>query len=110
MNNWYITSQRINTGYKIVGFNGTYAYSLYDPKLKISLVPNSTITNSYLGNSREYVINYFSGGTNDRDLLLTYQYDPKDVIKGDPEFKKGEIVVKEARLINVEELSSDELV
>lgn len=107
--NWYKSSQRINTGYKIVGFNGTYAYSIYDTKLKISLVPNSIIHNSYLGTSREYVINYFSGGTNDRDLLLTYQYDPKDVIKGDPEFKNGEIVVKEARLINVEELK-DEMV
>ena len=107
MNNWYRTSQRINVGYKIVGFNGAYAYSLYDPKLKISLVPNSTITNSYLGNSKEYVINYFSGGTNDRDMLLTYKYKTEDVLKGDPELKNGEIVVKSAILIASEELKDE---
>jgi hypothetical protein len=109
MNNWYKISQRINVGYKIVGFNGTYAYSIYDIKHKISLVPNSIIKNSYLGTSREYVINYFSGGTNDRDLLLTYRYNPEDVLKGDPDHKNGEILVKSANLIKVEELG-DEMV
>jgi hypothetical protein len=103
--NWYKKAQKTNIGYKIVGWDGKRAYSIYDPKYTINLAKNEIISDSkgiYLGNTKEYCINYFGEGTNDQDMLLTYEYNIEDLVSGDPEFKNGEIVVKKARLINYE--------
>ena len=94
-------------GYKIVAFNGKYAYSLYNTNIKIPLTLNTTFQDPkgfYLGTSKDFCINYYSGGTNDKDLLLTYQYQPENLLKGDPLHSNGEVIVNKATLTNIEEL------
>jgi len=94
-------------GYKIVGWTGKKAFSIYNLNHEISLKKGQITTNPegvYLGNSKQYVIDYFSGGTNYQDLLLTYEYDSKDLIKGDPEFLNGEVKVKSVKLIDIEKI------
>ena len=96
-------------GYKIVGWDeeNKRAFSIYDTKLDVDIKLNSITqykTGLYLGTSKNYVLDYFSGGTDFEDLLLTYEYDKNDLIKGDPYSKNGEIVVKKAKLVNVEKV------
>jgi len=97
-------------GYKIVGWDGNKAFSIYNINYEIPLNKGDIISDPkgvYLGNSKKYVISYFSGGTNYQDLLLTYEYDSEDVMQGDPEFLNGEVKVKSARLVNIEKLDEN---
>ena len=92
-------------GYKIVGWDGKRAFSLYQTNKTVDLTIGSIDKNIYLGTTRQFVLDYYSGGTDYQDLLLTYQFKPEDVIKGNPDDKGpggGEIIVQQANLIKVE--------
>lgn len=92
-------------GYKIVGWDGKRAFSLYQTNKTVNITIGSIDKNIYLGTTRQFVLDYYSGGTDYQDLLLTYQFRPEDVIKGDPDDKGpggGEIIVQQAKLIKVE--------
>ena len=100
--------ETVYVGYKIAGWDGNRAYSIYQPSFTISTDIGNIISSSkgiHLGVSKEYVIGYFSGGTNDKDLLLTYEYIASDLLGGDPNYQNGEVLVKQAKLIKTEELS-----
>lgn len=106
-----------NFGYKIVNYDGKQAYSIADKNVKYPLKKNSTMTgNIYLGTSERYAIDYYSTGSDDPDdpqeLLMTYEYDLSDLVKGDPNEKDQmtggtEIIVKRAKLIAVKNLTAD---
>lgn len=102
-----LQEKKKNLGYKIVGWDASKkrAFSLYDTKLDVEITNGKTYQykkGTHLGTSRDYVIDYFSGGTDYEDLLLTYEYDERDLLKGDPEHKNSEIIVKKAKLIDIE--------
>ena len=72
--------------------------------------------NIYLGTSERYAVDYYSTGSDDPDdpqeLLMTYEYEPSDLVKGDPNEKDQmtggtEIIVKRAKLIAVKNLTAD---
>lgn len=95
-------------GYKVVGWNGQYAFSLFNTKIQIPIIIGSEIIDSkglFLGTSRQFCIEYYSGLSNYEDLLLTYEYNMTDIIQGNPNDKDGEVVVSKAILKNVEKLS-----
>ena len=91
-----------NIGYKIVAFDGEKAYSLYGGKeYPISIETGSVITDLkgfFLATNIAFAKDYYSGLTDDQDMILTYEYHPDDVIFGDPT-SDGEIKVKKAKLI-----------
>jgi hypothetical protein len=97
-------------GYKIVSDSGnkTYAWSLYGgEKFKISLKVGEVteVKNGlYLGTSKDFVTDYYSGLSDSPDLLLTYEYNSDDVMSGDPESKSGEVKVRKASLKHIERL------
>jgi len=111
--NWFgllKTSQQKLFGYKIVAWDGQSARSLYDANQVI----NTTIGASaemggngvYLGTSKKFCTDYYSGLTEDQDMLLTYSFSDQDIINGDPYHQNSEITVRQAILENCELLGS----
>lgn len=90
-------------GYRVVSFSlkELQAKTLMN-RLPVDLQRGSTLSNSdgiFLGTSEDFC-EYYVGGTDDHDLILSYEYDEKDILKG--EVSPGsEILVKEARLVDV---------
>jgi len=100
-------------GYKIVGYDGTRYFSLYETKTNVNVSIGSVTSypgGLYLGSSEKFCIDYYSGGTNFQDAMLTYQYDVSDIVRGDPDIPDGEILVKKATLESVKLLENNELV
>jgi hypothetical protein len=94
-------------GFKIVAKDSHgQLYSIYDPNVKYQLHMGSVESppnGMYLGTSRKFVMDYYSEMTEDSDVLLTYEYDAGDVLRGSPH-EDGEILVRRARLIDVKEV------
>lgn len=98
-------------GYKIVNFDGKDAYSIADKRVKYSLKKNDIhVGNIYLGTSKKYATEYYSTDSDDpedpEELLLTYEFSPKDIKKGNLEDKDymtggSEIIVSKAKLVSV---------
>ena len=68
----------------------------------------------YLGTIKDFVFNYYIGMSAYPDVLLTYKYDIKDLLRGDPEegiskppHDGGEITVRKATLVDVEYLPEE---
>ena len=109
--NWYKYSQQQYLGYKIVGFDGSRYFSIYDTKTNVDVSIGSICAYKnglYLGNSEQFCLDYYTGGTDFQDALLTYKYDISDLIRGDPQGTNGEVVVKKATLQSVKVLPKDE--
>jgi len=92
-----------NFGYKIVAYENGKAFSIYDQDITIETEKGSVIEDPngiYLGTSEDFVMTYYTGLTDYDDLLLTYQYDDKDIIKGNKNDKDSEIIVTKAVLVD----------
>jgi hypothetical protein len=107
----------LNLGYKAVGWDSEkeQAYSLHGGRgMPIDIGIGSIMENNspnfhgfFLGSTKQYVTDYYSGLTDDKELLLTYEFDDQDIIGNfNHENCDGEIRVKKAKLIAVEELDS----
>ena len=104
--NWYKTAQKLR-GYKIVGYDDNRYYSLYDQSpinTQIGSIASMGGHGLYLGTSVEFCKDYYSGLTDDNEALLTYEFLPQDIIKGNPT-GEGEIQVRSATLVAVQNLS-----
>jgi hypothetical protein len=101
-------------GYKIVNREGDHAISLADRKVKYPLHIGATILGpTYLGTSRAYAVDYYASGSTDpddlEDLLLTVEYDDRDILKGNPDEPDqmtggAEVLVRKAKLKSVESM------
>lgn len=95
----------IHLGYKIAAWDGKKATSLYKPDMIIPTHIGSELTGRiYLGTTRKFVENYYTGGTDLQDILLIYSFDTNDVIKGSLADSEGEIIVSKATLVQFEVL------
>ena len=103
-------------GYKAVGVTPEgQGYSLYGGKsCYIDLTIGGwmkdcpTSKGFYLGSSKEYVLTYYSGLTDDDELLLTYEFSKDDLLEGDPDSicsMGSELRVSQAQLIDKEEIA-----
>lgn len=101
---WYKLAQSKNTGFKVVGFANGKAYSLANRNLQYSLVIGSTVGDTFLGTTEQFVIDYYSKMTDDQELLLTYSYDVADIISGGDSANGGEVRVSKATLLAVRPL------
>lgn len=54
----------------------------------------------YMSNNKEYVLDYYSGLA-DREALITFVFDEKDITFGNLEDREVEIAVKKAKIINI---------
>lgn len=94
-------------GYRIVSNQDGTLVSIAgnDP---VNSTVGSTVTiggaGLYLGTSKKFVMDYYSGLTDYEDVLLTYEYSPDDLLSGNPDDTDGEITVRKAKLIDMEEV------
>ena len=108
LENWrnYLTEDdaAARSGYKIVAYEGDKFFSLQNPDLeyhaKIGTVESPT-NGMFLGTTKDFVLDYYTGMTDKQDALLVYTYDPADVISGNPN-EDGEIKVTQAKLDSIE--------
>lgn len=112
--NWYKKSKKTYTGYKIVGLNiGTNTpYSIYNKKPIETVIGKKYLYNNnglFLGTSKQFCMDYYACGTPDEDkeLLLHFMYEDKDILKGEPMYPNGEVQVSEATLIGIEEINKE---
>lgn len=104
-------------GYRVVANKDGQLLSLYGKHLvndKIGTIVRPGGQGLYLGTVKEFALNYYSGMSNYPDALLTYSYSIDDLLAGDPEMglskpphDGGEIIVRQAKLVNVEYLPED---
>lgn len=100
-------------GYKIMAFDPkkATAYSLADDKITIPLKIGKEITMNgngiYLSNSEEFVKNYYSGLTDNDEVLIKFEYDPSNIISGSDQDKESEFTVKSAKILGVKVISEN---
>lgn len=95
------------TGYRVVSLQDGQLVSLAGNDLVDSTIGKVTTASGaglYLGTSKGFVMDFYTGLTDFDDVLLTYKYDRDDVLSGDPHSKDGEITVRKAVLVDTEEL------
>jgi len=76
-----------------------------------SWMDNQTPAGFFLGSSKEYVLDYYSGLTDDPELMLTYEYDSDETVDrsvADHSVTPGEIRVRRAQLVAVEQIEKDD--
>ena len=91
-------------GYKIVAHEDGKLYSLQNPDLQYNVKMGTVEAPSsgmFLGTTKNFVIDYYSEMTDKEDALLVYEYDPEDVISGQPD-EEGEVKVTKAKLVSME--------
>ena len=103
---YLIESEGVGMGYKIVAYEDGKLYSLQNPDLEYKAdigTVESPSGGMYLGTTKDFVIGYYAEMTDKKDALLIYEYDPQDVILGQPH-EEGEIKVTSAKLVSIEVL------
>ena len=91
-------------GYKIVAHEDGKLYSLQNPDLQYNVkmgTVEAPTNGMFLGTTKNFVIDYYSEMTDKEDALLVYEYDPEDVISGQPD-EEGEVKVTKAKLVSME--------
>ena len=110
--NWFMRiklAQQVYQGYKVVGFKDGKAFSLYD-KSEIGINTGQLYEfpgGTFLGTTLKFVIDYYTGLTDENELVLTYSFSDKDVLEGFADHE-GEVLVARATLVNIEQLPKEE--
>jgi hypothetical protein len=119
--NWFsrlIKIAETMQGFKTVAFDPVtkQAYSLYGGKgMPVDITIGSWVEENnpagfFLGSSKQFCLDYYSGMCDDPELLLTYQFDTNDALGGVPSCIgtcDTEIRVSRAQLVGVEEIQKD---
>ena len=93
-------------GYKVAILRNGKLYSVYEPTFEISEAKIWELINVnrfYLGTSKKFALDYYSGLTDEKEVLLTYWYMNRDIVSGGPpNHSLAEIIVSRARLVDIE--------
>lgn len=101
-----LEANHLHTGYRVVGYDGNQFFSLatQEPiELKIG-EQNQDLKGFFLGTSTEFATDYYTGLSDYDDVLLEYEYNSEDVLRGNPVEKHSEIVVRKATLLKIIEI------
>jgi len=100
----------MNIGYKSAILRNGKLYSPSAPDFEISKARVGSVVRLkkfYLGTTEEFVIDLYSGLSDEPEVLLTYEYKDSDVVSGGPpDHPYSEIVVKRARLLVIEPITT----
>lgn len=108
-----VESNKKHLGYKVIGYdaNKKRAFSLYDSrrtyKVKVGMIERDDKHGLYLGTTRNFPLDYYSGQTDFDDLLLTCEYTDTDIIKGTPTDKNSEILVRQYKIVKIEFIKNE---
>jgi hypothetical protein len=103
-----MTDERI--GYRIVSHSPSDGYltvATHQPiNPQIGMIETAAGAGLYLGTSKTFCLDYYTGLTDDDDVLLTYSYLLNDLLSGDPDATAGEVTVRKAKLIAIAPIDS----
>ena len=94
-------------GYKVMRYDPQRreAVSMADSRQRFQLVRGVRIAprwpGLFLSPNRDYVLDYYAGH-NDEEVLLVFNFDPRDVTRGNLLDREAEVAVREARLVDFE--------
>ena len=95
-------------GFKMMRFDPRAGeiISLADSRQRWPLVIGSIVRprapGLFLSPDRQYVLDYYASGEGAVEILLTFEFDPADITRGDLRDREPEIAVRQARLIRAE--------
>jgi len=98
-------------GYRIVSQSGDDLVTLAGGELVDPTLDKETSykrNGLYLGTTRKFVQDYYSGLSDFSDVMLTYSFDTDDVLSGDPTAQDGEITVRKATLKRITPIPQDD--
>lgn len=112
------TSKRLhpNTkmlGYKVMRFEDGRAVSAADSRHGFGLRKGRVIqmpgVGVFLSTDRQFVLKYYTGLTDDREVLLTLEFDPKNILTGRETMNDRESVltVSAAKIVDFEILENE---
>jgi hypothetical protein len=89
--------------------NGDELVSLANNHFKIPAKINHTIEfpgkGLYLGLDKKFVLDYYSGSSDEPEALVTVKFNLSDVVTGNIEDKESVVSVSKAVIVNIEELN-----
>ena len=94
-------------GYKAMRFENGRAISGADSRQSFVVRKGHVIRmpgkGVFLSTNREYILKYYAGG-NDRDVVLTLEFDPKDIVSilGSLDDREPELTVRAAKIVDFE--------
>ena len=94
-------------GYKVMRYDPQRreAVSMADSRQRFQLVRGVRVAprwpGLFLSPNRDYVLDYYAGH-NDEEVLLVFNFDPRDVTRGNLLDREAEVAVREARLVDFE--------
>ena len=97
-------------GYRIVSQSGDDLVTLAGGELVDPTIDKETSYKGnglYLGATKKFTLDYYTGLSDLSDVMLTYSFDTDDVLSGDPTAQDGEITVSKATLKRVTPISGD---
>ena len=99
-------------GYKVMRFDPRRReiISLADARQRWPLVIGAMVRprdpGLFLSPNREYVLRYYASGEDADEVLLTFEFEPADITRGDLRDREPEIAVRQARLVVAQVLPS----
>lgn len=95
-------------GYKVMELDGNTAISHADKRVTIPLKKNAVfkIKNNglYLSNNKRFVLDHYTGLTDNDEVLLTFEYNPENIITGSDADVESDFTVSNAKLIDFRKL------
>lgn len=94
-------------GYKVVSRKDGKLYSIMNPEVEYKAGIGSVESSDkgiFLGNSRDFA-DYYTGLTDEEDVLLVYEYNEEDILSGNPNDHESEVLVERAVLKEVVPIS-----
>ena len=96
-------------GYKVMRYENGMLIAGANSKLTFKAEIGKTISmpgnGIYMSPNKEYVLNYYSGLA-DNEMLITFEFDIKDITFGNLTDKEAEVAVKQAKIINLEPIEN----
>jgi len=99
-------------GYKAMRFENGRAISGADSRQSFVVRKGHVIRmpgkGVFLSTNREYILKYYAGG-NDRDVILTLEFNPKDIVSvlGSLDDREPELTVSAAKIVDFEILENE---
>lgn len=102
--------EKSRLGYKVMELGDGIAISHADKKLTIPLKKDKNLkfrgNGLYLSNNKQFVIDHYSGLSDNAEILLVFEYNPNDVLSGSDQDTESDFTVSSAKLVGFEILNS----
>ena len=93
-------------GYKVMRLEDGRAVSLADSQHGFEVRKGATIqmpgVGVFLSTNRQFVVTHYTGLTDDQEVILTLEFDPKDILSGHLHDRESVLTVSAAKIVDFE--------